>query len=195
MERRYHEGVILRLAALTLFALSVFAQETAPHVSPAVPRPIDLPQVKTVYVVTMSFGFDHFLANQIGNSGLFQVVTDPALADAVLVEGLGPETERRLKELYPVAEVEPPPADESKEQEGKTGESGISLKPDLTVRKSTFSSGKGNIFLVDPRAKAVIWSTFIRRRNSLADELNRAAGSVADRLRDTVQKLSAAPSR
>lgn len=193
--------MILRLALLTIVAGCAWAQETAPQLSPLPPRPIELPQVRTVYLLSMSSGFDQFLANQLTRTGVFQIVTDPDRADAVMAEALGPDFEKRLSELYPApAAVEAPPAAEDKEDsdkgdDKKAGSTTLDVKGDPTPRRSSFNRGKGNIFLVDPRSKTVIWSTYIRPRSTTPNDLNRAAESVAERLKVAAKKSTGAVSQ
>ena len=58
-----------------------------------------LKQVNTVYILAMSGGMDQFLANQITASGVFQVVTDPKKADAIITDRLGEIFETKLAEF------------------------------------------------------------------------------------------------
>ena len=43
----------------------------------------DLASVKNVYVLKMARGLDQYLANRLTADHVFQIVTDPKLADAV----------------------------------------------------------------------------------------------------------------
>ena len=138
----------------------------------------DLSQVRTVYILPMGSGLDQYLANRLNDRGRFQIVTDPAAADAVLTDRLGPEFEAKLKELYP-----PPPAEEPKpEKETDEEEQGLEYKSPPLVRSASFSRGRGNLFLVDRRANKVLWSNYERPRNTRPDELDRVADTVAARL-------------
>ena len=139
----------------------------------------DLSQVRTIYVLTMGSGLDQYLAHRLNDRGRFQIVTDPATADAVLTDRLGPEFEAKLRELYPPPE-EPKP--EKKDTEAEQEEIAMEFKGSPMVRSSSFSRGKGNVFLVDRRANRVLWSNYERPRNSRPDELDRVAESVAARL-------------
>src|SRR5687768_12375336 len=67
-----------------------------------------LMNVKTVYVMPMGRGLDQYLANHLTQNRIFDVVTDPALADAVLSDRLGPAFEQAFAELYPPPPPEPP---------------------------------------------------------------------------------------
>ena len=72
-----------------------------------------LKQVQSVYILPMSSGMDQYLANKIVRQGLFQVLTDPQKADAILTDRIGEPFERKLQELYP-----PPSKKVVKEKEG-----------------------------------------------------------------------------
>lgn len=138
----------------------------------------DLSQVKTVYILSMGNGLDQYLAHRLNDRGRFQIVIDPAAADAVLTDRLGPEFEAKLKELYPPPEVKP----EKKDEEEEEDKDALEYKSPPAVRSASFSRGRGNIFLVDRRANRVLWSNYERPRNSRPDELDRVAETVAARL-------------
>jgi hypothetical protein len=159
----------------------------------AAPDP-QLTKVQAVYILPMSGGLDQYLANRLTRGGRYQVVTDPALADAVLTDRLGPEFESRFTALYPPPE--PPPAPEkekeTKEEKGSTSApSFIDALPDSpTVRISSFSRGKGNVFLVDRGSRRVMWSAYERPRNTRPDEMDRVAEAVSDRLHDDAKRVA-----
>src|SRR5258708_14744046 len=73
-----------------------------------------LKQIQSVYILPMSSGMDQYLANKIARQGMFQVLTDPQKAAAILAARIAEPFERKLPELYP-----PPPPPK---------------KPDLTNR-------------------------------------------------------------
>lgn len=159
------------------------------------PRPpLRLAEVRTVYLMPMSSGFDQYLANGLTRLGVFHVVTDPERADAVLTDRLGPAFELRLEELYPSPPqpVPPPPDVNGKEAEDaakpESKQAGIEIRPDPTARLSTFGRGRGNVFLLDPRARQVLWSTFMNPRSSRSDDLNKAGAQVAERLQSALKK-------
>src|SRR5437870_1112001 len=91
-----------------------------------------VPDVQAVYVLPMSGGLDQYLANRLTSAGVFRVVTDPKLADAVFTDQLGASFEQKLAELYA-----PAASDTENEDE----------KPRRHV--SSFGRGKGTVFLVD----------------------------------------------
>ena len=134
----------------------------------------------------MGGGLEQYLANQLTAKGVLEVVTDPKLADAVLAENIGPDFEARLKELLP-----PPPAPEptpevqdakkAKEKDkGKAGET--EYMTSATQRTSSFSRGRGNLFLVDLKSRSVVWSTHSVSKYRTADEYDRTSAKMAEAL-------------
>lgn len=61
----------------------------------------ELSGVHSVYVMPMAKGLDQYLANQLTNHAVFQVVTDAKLADAVLTDRLGEGFETQLATMLP----------------------------------------------------------------------------------------------
>ena len=145
-----------------------------------------LKQVQSVYILSMGSGMDQYLANKISREGLFQVVTDPQKADAILTDRLGEPFEQKLDELYPPPpKVEPPKkgadgkdAAPAKDAKADADEHGPALRP-----PSSIGRGKGTFFLVDRRSRAVIWSTYDRARDSRPDTLDKKADQIVSRLR------------
>jgi hypothetical protein len=166
-----------------------------------------LTQVRTVYLLPMGGGLEQFLANRLTAAGRYQVVTDPAQADAILTDRIGAEFEERLRELYPP----PPPPPEEEEDEDDKDTKKKKEEPSVAALMgesaggrpvSTFTRSRGNVFLVDRSAKRVIWSTYLRPRTTRPDELNRAADQIIDRLDSAAakqikqsQRVQAAPSK
>jgi hypothetical protein len=143
-----------------------------------------LKQVNTVYILAMNGGMDQFLANQITASGVFQVVTDPKNADAIITDRLGESFETKLKELYPPpAPVAPPPpaADEVKKP-GDEKKAGLELGGGPS-RVNAGARGKGNLFIVDRKSRNVLWSVFEPPKDSTPEELSKTAVRVVKRLK------------
>jgi hypothetical protein len=141
-----------------------------------------LGQVQKVYLMAMSSGYDQYLANQLTSQGVYEVVTDPKLADAVLTESLGSVFETRLAEL-----VAPPPEPKAKktDEEILAGASGNSTP----MRTSAFSRGRGNLFLVDVKSHSVVWSTYLLPKDRSANQLDKASRRViTDLARDKGSK-------
>jgi hypothetical protein len=119
----------------------------------------DVTGVKAVYLLPMAGGLDQYLANRLTGDQVFRVVTDPKLADAVFTDHLGEAFEKQLTGLYP------PEAADSEEKDDN--------KPQ--PHPSAFGRGKGTIFLVDLKSRAVIWSGYEGRIGSTPDLLDRTA--------------------
>lgn len=147
---------------------------------------------RTVYLLPMGFGFDQFLANHLRATGLFDVVTDPRLAETVLTDRIGAGFEAQMQRLFG-EKTPPPPAKEEKEK-AKDEAAG----PDFDARSapvgmmSTFGRGKGNLFLVDVKSSQVVWSTYERPPGSDSVELDRAAQRIAERLKRDMLKAKSA---
>jgi hypothetical protein len=123
--------------------------------------------VHSVYLLPMPGGLDQYLANRL--NGMFKVVTDPKLADAVFTSQLGEVFEQQLAKLYP-----PPKADSEKsdKDDGKR-----------EPHASSFGRGKGTIFLVDLKSRAVIWSGYQKSNGSTPDTLDRTASHIVQQIK------------
>jgi len=136
-----------------------------------------LKQVNTVYILGMSGGLDQFLATRLSEAGVFQVVTDPQKADAILTDRLGEPFENKLQELYPPPA---PPKDPSKSDEKKSvADMG---GPAARVTSSSFNRAKGNLFLVDRKTRVVLWSIYEPPKDSSRGQLSKTAGRVVKHL-------------
>jgi hypothetical protein len=151
-----------------------------------------LTEIKTVYVLSMANGFDQYLTNRLTKAGPYQVVTDPLLADAVVTDVVGRSLEQRLTELYPPPpEAEPaedatkPAADAKKAAKEDPNDIVAAMGQGAGIaRISSFSRGRGNVFIVDLKSRRVVWSHYRRPKNSRPDELNRTADGIVDRLNE-----------
>jgi hypothetical protein len=137
----------------------------------------ELAQIEKVYMLSMGNGLDQYLANHITAQNLFQVVTDPSKADAIFSDQIGAGFEQRLKDLFP---PDPPPKKE--EEEEKKPEGTLGANPYI-IPPSSFSRGKGNIFLIDLKSRRVLWSIFERPRNTTPEQLNKLSEKIVQRLR------------
>src|SRR5882724_4190701 len=124
----------------------------------------DVPGVQAVYLLPMSGGLDQYLANRLTSAGVFKVVTDPKLADAIFTDQLGSGFEQKLNELYA-----PPVEDDDKDTRPRT-------------HPSSFNRGKGAIFLVDLKSHAVIWSLYEKPGRTTPDGLNRTATRIVQQI-------------
>lgn len=133
----------------------------------------ELLKVKSVYLLPMASGMDQYLANALQGSNLYVVVTDPAAADAVFTDSIGPTFERKWKEIYPPVQ---PEAEEEEETEVKQ-DSGSA------VPVSTFRRGRGVVFLVERKSKQVVWSTFAPPKDARPGTIDKTAQAIALRLK------------
>ena len=145
-----------------------------------------LKQVNTVYILAMTGGLDQFLANQIAASGLFQVVTDPKKADAIITDRVGEPFETKLNELYPPPAppaLPPPPENDAKKKAGGDKKDVLDLGAGSGFRVNAGGRGKGNLFIVDRKSRKVLWSTFEPPKDSTPSELSKTAEKVVKRLK------------
>jgi hypothetical protein len=159
-----------------------------------------LHEVKRIYLLSMSSSLDQYLATQLVKAGIFEVVTDPKKADAILTDRVGESFEQKLDDLYP-----PPPApkpaptkpaadstDDSAKSEPPKSESKVIVKGDalsgvdLTggARPSTMGRGKGNIFIVSRGSRAVLWSVYEPPKNNTPRELTKTAERIVKHLQE-----------
>jgi hypothetical protein len=165
----------------------------------------DLSGVRNVYVMPMARGLDQYLAGRLTSHGVFQVVTDPKLADAVLTDRVGDVLSSQLEALFPTPKPEtededetepaakPDPKAEKTEKPAKTAKdlqdsplaafSATSNKADNVAPTSTFGRSKGNIFLVDSKSRQVLWSTYDPPKSNAARDLNRTASDIVSRIK------------
>ena len=151
----------------------------------------ELHQVQNVYLLRMGNGLDQYLANHLTGMGVLKVVTDPERADAILTDEIGDRFEQRLGELFPPPPEEPEPeADSEADTEAEAG-----VEPELFAeleerpRLSSFSRGKGNVFLVDRASRRVVWSIFHRPKEATPKALNKAAQTIVTNLKTSLGGL------
>jgi len=184
-------------------------------VSANVPPSPELQHIKTVYILPMRLGFDQYLANQLAQSGLLRVVTDPKKADGVLTDHLGESFEAKLDELNPPPKPPPPPAEEAKpaastntpdtKNPADTDAAAAEPAPKPAAKKAkststpaaadqssppprgSFSSGRGNVFLVDKTSRVVLWSTFEQLDSAQPAYLTHIAEYVVKDLKHALQ--------
>ena len=176
------------------FALTAIAAVAFATVNP------QLHQVKRVYILAMGSGMDQFLANQLTKDGVFEVVTDPKAADAIVTDAVGEPFQKKLDDLYPpppkpkVPEATKPAADSGSTVD--VGDSAAPAKPGRTdlldgvdfagggFRSGSFGRSKGNVFVVDRNSRVVLWSVYDRPKNSTPGELTKTASQVVKHLMD-----------
>jgi hypothetical protein len=132
----------------------------------------DLSKVRTVYILGMSYGLDQFLANRLTNSGVLWVVLDPARADAIMTDKLDEGFWTWLNARYPLSSRAPMP--ESRD--------------DLRSKNVIGPTGRirGTVFLVDPKSRLVLWSSYDQAKKASADELDGVAMRVTKRLTNSL---------
>jgi hypothetical protein len=129
-----------------------------------------LAEIKTVYLLPMTYSLDQFLAIRLTKGGAVQVVTDPKLADAVLTDHIGTGLEDRLKSLYGDKKPDPEVKDADKER-------GTYSNPMAGGTRS-----RGAVFLVDRKTRNVVWSDYVRPKSAQPDELSHVADRIAGQL-------------
>ena len=186
------------MVSMTKYLALALAVFTAPVAA-------QLNTIQTVYLLPMGNGLDQYIANRLTAAGVLQVVTDPLKADAIFTDRLGEAFEARFTELYITPEEERKKAEEKKakaeekkarekEKKDKGKEKDEEKSSDeqddsgklidkSPVRASSFSRGKGTLFLVERKSRDVVWSIYEQPRSSTPKELDRVAGRVVDRLK------------
>jgi hypothetical protein len=184
---RYDGGV---RAILFFFALSLAIGQ------PQADQPAQASQqlgMRNVYFLPLPGGLEHFVANHLVKRGLLTVVTDPQLADAVFTDTLGKGFEKRLLELYPPPPPPKPEPNDEKDKDAKKDDdpsSPMDVKSAPQERFSSFGRGKGTIFLVDRKTNLVLWSAYVRPKSGTADDLDKAAKTIVDRIQDKLKGAS-----
>ena len=161
-----------------------------------------LETAKTVYVLSMSRGIDQFLVNRLTNQHVFQVVTDPKLADIIFTDHLGEGFQAQLESISPS-----PDADEEEKPDAKTkpkadakadadaapaSAAGMFSAPVNKLANpalnSNFGRNKGTYFLVDAKSREVLWSTFDPPKAYSNKELDRIASDIVARLKKDLNR-------
>jgi hypothetical protein len=168
----------------------------------------ELADVHTVYLLKMSKGLDQYLANRLTNDHVFQVVTDPKLADAILTERIGESFQTKLEELFPSPKPEPaieskpepvkrepPPAKAGKPGKADKEESKPVSLLDEPVNKlsnpasnSSFGGASGTIFLVWAKSRQVVWSAYDTPKDGSSKQLDRTASDLVNRIKRDLKK-------
>jgi len=145
-----------------------------------------LKQVQSVYLLPMGGGLDQYLATRLVEHHMFQVVTDPQRADAIIVDRIGEGLEEKLAEMYPEEKKKAESdADKDKDKDKKTDHAGNSSK----VGSTNLQRGKGTIFLVDRRTHTVLWSIYSPSKSTSAPDVHRNAELIAKKLALAVKEV------
>jgi hypothetical protein len=134
----------------------------------------ELSRVHTVYVVGMSNGLDQYLSNRLSSTGVVWIVLDPARADAIFTDRLDETFWSWLNARYPLQSKAPLPA------QGDDLRAGDLMGANSRIR--------GNLFLVDPKSRLVLWSCYDQAKSTSADELDHVAMRVTKRLKVSLGK-------
>jgi hypothetical protein len=155
----------MRIHALILIAAFLCAPLIAAN-------PTLSPRFRTVYILEMANGLDQHLANRFTAGRAMWVVLEPGAADAVLTESLDDSFWLWLARNYtPPAQAQP----------GGSG-SASRREPSVNPRHP------GMVFLVDPRTRVVLWSTWEKPKNSSPAELENSASRIASQLKAAFAK-------
>lgn len=120
---------------------------------------------RTVYIVGMANELDQYLACRLTSGDVLRVVLDSAKADVVFTDKLDDAFWTWLATSYPSS--------------GKPPNTEFAVKSQVPSSKADH----GTVFLVDPRARVVLWSTYGKVRFTSPDELDRAAARIAKHLK------------
>ena len=151
-----------------------FARLTLLFSLPLLASSPELKQVRNIYVLSMASSLDQYVIDRIVGKGEFAIVTDPQKADAFFTDRVGEALDNKLTDLLTPKVTEKKKDDEKKDKD-KEGDSGV-------IRLTSFSKGRGTVFLIDRQSRNVLWSTYARPKDSTPDELHRIAGIMIDRL-------------
>jgi len=125
------------------------------------------PRFQTVYILSMSDSLDQHLASRLTSNHVLWVVLQAPSADAVLTDSLDEHFWSWLDQTYPA------PAGSA------------SYSPSATNRSDHPANlrHRGTIFMVDPRKRVVLWSTYELPRNSSSTEMDRSAARITNQLK------------
>jgi len=146
----------------------------------------ELAGVHKVYVMPMPRGMDQYLANRLAAEHVFEVVTDPKLADAVFSDRVGEGLESQLDELKPPKDPVVKPAELTRTATPGDAISSFTEtanKLSNPALSSAFGHARGTVFLVDTKSRAVVWSTYDPPKGMTGKELNHTASDIVSRLK------------
>jgi hypothetical protein len=150
--------------------------------SPCVAQTPSLESVKTVYFWPMRHSLDQYLAQQLSTEGVFQVVVDPKLADAILTERIDAPFLKAMDELFPAAGPQAAASEAGATSSSTTGSVEDGLQAPRPANRP-LGQPAGTLFLVHAASRKVLWSTFINQEDFLPRNLHQQAQSVVGRLK------------
>jgi hypothetical protein len=149
----------LRLFGILLVGLTLFGDQ------PRVP-----PRFRTVYIREMTNALDQHLASRIYSTHVLWVVLDPAGADAVLTDSVDESFWLWMQRTYPSAKT------------NNADTTHLAATDTASARKHL-----GTVFLVDPRQRLILWSTYELPKKVSPADLDRTATRITDQLRAALQ--------
>ena len=130
------------------------------------------PRFRTVYVMSMTNALDQHIATRLTSNRVLWVVLDPSSADAVLTDNVDQTFWNWLVQAYP----------------GSASASGNNAGAAYRAGNAPGAIYRGTIFLVDPRRRLVLWSTYELPKNSSPTELDRSATRITNQLKTAFGK-------
>jgi hypothetical protein len=132
------------------------------------------PRFRTVYILEMANGLDQHMASRLTSSRVMWVVLEPSSADSVLTESVDDAFWTWLARTYPAAPGARPAPDTR----------ASAPKPEATTQVRH----PGTVFLVDPRARVILWSAWEEPWKKSPGELDRTAGRFTNLLKIAFEK-------
>jgi hypothetical protein len=133
----------------------------------------DLAEIKSVYLLPMTYALDQFIAIRLTRGGVVQVVTDPSKADAILSDHIGTSLEEKLNSLYGERKKSAEEAEDKDKDKNKSS---------YGAPMAGGTRSRGAVFLVDRKTRNVVWSDYVRPKTSQPDELSHVADKIAGQL-------------
>jgi len=158
----------------------------------------ELGGVHSVYLLPMGNSLDQYLAIRLTSEHVFQVVTDPKLADAVFTDRIGSAFESKLADLLaasaPAAQPAPsqPASSQASSPSGSTPITETVNKLSNPAANSSFGRGKGTIFLVDTKSKQVVWSFYEPPKGGTGQQLDKGALEIVSHLKRDLKGVDGA---
>jgi len=143
----------------------------------------DISTVHSVYLLPMAQGLDQYLANHLINGKVFQVVTDPKLADAIFTDKVGKTFEEQLADLTPNPEPVSQNKGQTADDQSPSSLAELISKSQGPPTTSSFGRSKGMVFLVNPKSHHVLWSVYELPKDSTSARLDRTASDIVSRLK------------
>jgi hypothetical protein len=163
----------------------------------------ELGGVHSVYLLPMGNSLDQYLAIRLTSEHVFQVVTDPKLADAVFTDRIGSAFESKLADLLAASApaAKPAPGQPASSQAASSQASSPSGSTPITetvnklsnpAANSSFGRGKGTIFLVDTKSKQVVWSFYEPPKGGTGQQLDKGALEIVSHLKRDLKGVDGA---